>query len=64
MTMDDHQRVIDELQAVIDDTQRTLDRFAAIGMEAEMEEDYEQLMTILDDAVTRQRAHTLAMLAA
>lgn len=62
--MDDHQRVIDELQAVIDDTQRTLDRFAAIGMEAEMEEDYEQLMTILDDAVTRQRAHTLAMLAA
>lgn len=62
MTMDDHQRVIDELQAVIDDTQHTLERFEATGMEAEMPEDYDKLLAILDDAVTQQRAHTLAML--
>lgn len=62
MTVDDHQRVIDELQAVIDDTQHTLDRFEATGMETEMPEDYDKLLAILDDAVTQQRAHTLAML--
>ena len=62
MTPDDHQRVIDELQAVIEDTQRTIDRFDATGMQEEMPEDYEKLMSIVDDAVTQQREHTLAML--
>ena len=62
MTKNEHQRVIDELQAVIDDTQHTLDRFEATGMETEMPEDYHKLLAILDDAVTQQRAHTLAML--
>ncbi|MGM0535201.1 MAG: hypothetical protein ACQER5_03915 [Pseudomonadota bacterium] len=62
MTMDDHQQVIDELQAVIDDTQHTLDRFGATGMETGMPEDYDKLLAILDDAVTQQRAHTLALL--
>jgi len=63
MTPDEHQRVIDELQSVIDDTQHTIDRFEATGMEEQMPEDYEKLLDILDDAVTQQRAHTLAMLA-
>ncbi|TDO16803.1 hypothetical protein [Halomonas ventosae] len=62
MTIDEHQQVIDELQAVIDDTQHTLDRFEATGMETEMPADYDKLLAIFDDAVTRQRAHTLAML--
>ena len=31
-------------------------------MEAEMPEDYGKLLAILNDAVTQQRAHTLAML--
>ncbi|MGM1052600.1 MAG: hypothetical protein ACQEXO_09425 [Pseudomonadota bacterium] len=62
MTQDDHQHVIDELQAVIEDTQLTLDRFDASGMQEAMPEDYEKLLSIVDDAVTQQREHTWAML--
>ena len=62
MTEAEHQQVIDELQSVIDDTQRTLDRFEVTGMQEEMAEDYEKLLAIVDDAVTQQREHTLAML--
>lgn len=62
MTSDECQQVIDELQTVIDDTQHTLERFKATGMETELPEDYDKLLAILDDAVTQQRAHTLAML--
>ena len=58
----DHQRVIDELQALINDTQDTLDRFEATGMDKQMPEDYETLLAILNDAVKQQREHTLAML--
>lgn len=36
MRPDDHQRVIDELQAVIEDTQCTIDRFEATGMQEEV----------------------------
>ncbi|MBB3332522.1 uncharacterized membrane protein YgdD (TMEM256/DUF423 family) [Halomonas campaniensis] len=62
MTPDEHQQVIDELQVVIDDTQHTLGRFEATGMDQQMPKDYDKMLDILDDAVTRQRAHTLAML--
>ena len=31
-------------------------------METGIPQDYEKLLAILDDAVTQQRAHTLAML--
>lgn len=58
----EHQQVINELQAVIDDTQRTLTRFEKAGMEEQMPDDYAKLLAILDDAVTRQREHTRAML--
>ncbi|MEQ6887235.1 hypothetical protein ABE957_00905 [Halomonas sp. CS7] len=62
MTPDDHQQVIDKLQAVIDDTHQTLERFDATGMASEMPEDVEQLHAILDRAVRDQKAHTLRML--
>ncbi|NYS59728.1 hypothetical protein [Vreelandella salicampi] len=62
MTPDEHEHVIDELQAVIDDTQATLKRFENTSMEDEMPEDYEKLLTILDDAVKQQREHTRVML--
>ncbi|WP_373190678.1 hypothetical protein [Halomonas sp.] len=62
MTVDEHQQVVDELQVVIDDTQHTIERFEATGMDHEMPEDYDRLLAILDDAVTQQRVHTLAML--
>lgn len=62
MTPDEHQQVIDELQAVIDDTQHTIDRFEVTGMDEQMQEDYDKLMEILDDAVKQQREHVTAML--
>ena len=62
MTVDEHQQVIDGLQGVIDDTQQTIDRFEATGMDEKMNEDYEKLLDILNDAVKQQRGHTLAML--
>ncbi len=36
MTPDEHQRVINELQALIDDTQQTLRRFDTTGMGEQM----------------------------
>lgn len=62
MTEDDHQQVINELQDIIDDTQRTLTRVETTGMDEDMSDDYAKLLAILDDAVTRQREHTQAML--
>ncbi|WP_016915083.1 hypothetical protein [Vreelandella stevensii] len=62
MTSDDHQHVINELQKVIDDTQATLTRFEETGMDEEMPADYDNLMTILDDAIKQQREHTQALL--
>ncbi|AXY42175.1 hypothetical protein [Halomonas sp. JS92-SW72] len=62
MTVDEHQRVIDELQAVLDDTRSTMERFEATGMDEQMPEDYEKLLVILDDAVTQQRGQVMAML--
>ena len=62
MTEAEHRQVIDELQTVIDDTQQTIGRFEATGMQEEMAEDYEKLLAIVDDAVTQQREHTMAML--
>ena len=62
MTPDDLQRVIDELQTLIDETQQTLTRFEATGMDEELAEDYEKLLTILDDAIKQQREHTKGLL--
>lgn len=62
MTSDDHQHVINELQKVIDDTQATLTRFEETGMDEERPADYDNLMTILDDAIKQQREHTQALL--
>ena len=62
MNETDHQRVINELQAVIDDTQHTLGRFDATGMDEQMPEDYAKLLDILDDAVKQQREHVMVML--
>ncbi|WP_241697352.1 hypothetical protein [Vreelandella salicampi] len=47
---------------MIDETQQTVERFENKGMEDEMPEDYEKLLTILDDAVKQQREHTRVML--
>lgn len=63
MTSCKYHKVIDGLQSVIDDTQLTIDRFEATGMDEQMPEDYQKLLDILDDAVTQQRAHVMAMLA-
>ncbi|WFE70725.1 hypothetical protein P8S55_13160 [Halomonas sp. M1] len=63
MNAQEHQKIIEELQALIDDTQATLTRFEETGMDKEMPEDYNKLLEILDGAVKQQREHTLAMLA-
>lgn len=62
MTPDEHQQVVEEFQDVIDDTQHTIDRLEATGMDEKIPENYGKLLDILDDAVTQQREHTLAML--
>ncbi|WP_355660182.1 hypothetical protein [Halomonas salifodinae] len=62
MSPEQHQQVIDRLEAVIRETQETLARFEATGMETELPADYDKLLEILDSAVKSQRAHTLAML--
>jgi len=56
------QRVINDPQTLIDDAQATLTRFEETGMDEEFPEDYDNLMTILDDAIEQQREHTQALL--
>lgn len=51
MTNEEHQHVIDELQA-------TLKRFEDMGKNEEMPADYDKLLGILDDAIKQQREHT------
>ncbi|WP_163559549.1 hypothetical protein [Halomonas sp. NO4] len=62
MTENDHQRVIDELQAVIDETSHTIERFEATGMDEAMPADFQQLHALYAQAVSDQRAHTRHML--
>lgn len=62
MTPDNHQRVIDELQALISETQATLTRFEKTGMDQTLSDDYEKLLVILNDAIKQQRMHTTRML--
>ncbi|WP_336269865.1 hypothetical protein [Vreelandella arctica] len=62
-TQGDHQRVIHELQALIGDTQTTLRSFEETGMDANMPEDYDKLLAILDDAIKQQREYTKMLLA-
>lgn len=62
MTPEEHDHVINELQALIDDTNDTLKRFEDTGMDDGMPEEHEKLLTILDDAVKQQREHTQVML--
>lgn len=62
MTEAEYQRVINELEALIQHTRSTIERFEATGMDERMPADYEQLLTILDQAIKQQREHTLAML--
>lgn len=63
MTSYDHQRVIHELQAHIGDTQATLRSFEEAGVDANMPEDYDKLLAILDDAIKQQREYTKMLLA-
>ncbi|MCL7928578.1 hypothetical protein [Halomonas llamarensis] len=47
---------------VYNETQHTVERFENIGMEGDMPEAYDKLLTILDDAVKQQRENTRVML--
>lgn len=62
MNAHEHQKNIEELQALIDDTQATLTRFEETGMDGGMLEDYDKLLIILDEAIKQQRVHTRALL--
>lgn len=62
MTLDDLQRLNNDLQQVIDDTQATLTCFEETGMDEKMPAYYEKLLTILDDAIKQQREHTKGLL--
>lgn len=62
MTPEEHEQVINELQVLIDDTHATLKRFEHTGMDYDMPDEHEKLLTILNDAVKQQREHTQLML--
>lgn len=62
MTPQDHETVILKLDVLIRDIQALIDRVEQHGVHHTLPEDYEQLLTILDSAVTQQREHTQAML--
>tara|TARA_B100000700_G_scaffold60311_1_gene65925 strand:+ start:457 stop:687 length:231 start_codon:yes stop_codon:yes gene_type:complete len=62
MQASDHQRVIDELEKLIHDTKQLIERFDSTGMDEEMQEDYDKLLTIYDQAIKDQAHYTQAML--
>lgn len=62
MHADEHEQVIQALETLIRDTQATIDRAEVYGLNDTMPEDYQALLDILDNAIKKQREHTLAML--
>lgn len=62
MTENQHQQVIDELQAVLNDTRATMERFEATGMDEQMSDDYAKLEAIATQVVKEQRRYVLLML--
>lgn len=58
----DYQRVIDELEKLIQDTKQLIERFDSTGMDEEMQEDYDKLLTIYDQAIKDQAHCTQVML--
>lgn len=63
MTPEQHQQIIDELQDVIIQTIDLIDRFEEQEMEEQLDEDYEQLHTVLEKAIKKQRKHIQALIA-
>lgn len=62
MQASDYQRVIDELEKLVQDTKQLVERFDSTGMDEEMQEDYDKLLTIYDQAIKDQAHYTQAML--
>ncbi|RAR64593.1 hypothetical protein BCL93_101415 [Onishia taeanensis] len=62
MRESDYQRVIDELEKLIQGTKQLIERFDSTGMDEEMQEDYDKLLTIYDQAIKDQAHYTQAML--
>lgn len=62
MQASDYQRVIDELEKLVQDTKQLVERFDSTGMDEEMQEDYNKLLAIYDQAIKDQACYTRAML--
>ncbi|WP_304525221.1 hypothetical protein [Halomonas sp. I5-271120] len=62
MQENDYQRVIRELDQLIQDTKQLIERFDSTGMNGEMQEDYNKLLAIYDQAIKDQACYTRAML--
>lgn len=62
MIPSEHERVVLELETLICETQATIRQAETHGLDTTMPDDYAQLLDILDEAIKRQRDHTLAML--
>ena len=58
----DYERVIHELEGLIHDTRRLIERFDATGMDEKMQEDYDKLLALYDQAIKDQKFYTRAML--
>jgi len=62
MQENDYQRVIRELDQLIQDTRQLIERFDSTGMDERMQQDYEKLLAIYDQAIKDQTYYTRAML--
>ena len=57
MTNDERRQVIEELRQLIEEVESTITRFDDTGMSDQMAEDYDQLLTMLREAISQRRQH-------
>ena len=62
MTSQDHETVILKLDALIQETRLLIEKVEQHGLDQTQPEDYDQLLTILEKAVSQQREHTMLMI--
>ncbi|WP_447555225.1 hypothetical protein [Vreelandella sp. EE22] len=62
MHPNDHEQVVQALEALILDARASIERADDHGLDQTMPGDYEKLLAILDSAIKQQRSHTMAML--
>lgn len=61
MSDDEYRQVLSELESLLRETAETLQRFIETGMDEQLDEDYQKLLTIQAEALREQQVYLNAL---